>query len=183
MPGLTPNVSLPYPLYTELANPPAQIKALAEATDDALVATEALIASIVARKAARASRVTNQSIPNNTVTLATYTTEDFDNDNMINLAGSTTNVVVQTAGLYLVTGSATWATNAVGVRETAILKNGTLVAGFRAANNGAVLGSGTPCTHLVSCVATDILTMQVFQTSGGALNVTSSVFSASRVSG
>lgn len=183
MPGLTPNQNLPYPLYTEAVNPPAQIQALADAVDDALVASQALIASIVARKASRASRVTNQSIANNTPTLVQFTTEDFDNDNMINLGGSNTNIVVQTSGLYLVTGSVTWATNATGIREALLLKNGTAIAGLRELNNGGVLASGTPATHLINAVVTDIFTLQVLQTSGGALNVSSAVFSASRVSG
>jgi hypothetical protein len=183
MPGATSPIGLRYPLYTEAVNPPSQIQMLADDIDDALVASQALIASIVARKASRMSSVTNQSIPNNAVTLATFTTEDFDNDNMINLAGSTTNMVVQTAGLYLFTASATWATNGAGVRQAILLKNGVAVAGFRALNNGAVLPSGTPVTHLETGAVADIFTLQLFQDSGGALNCTSKVFSASRVSG
>ena len=182
MPGFTSPQNLPYPLYTEVVNPPAQIQALAEAIDDALVASQALIAGIVARKAGRMSSVTAQAIPNNAVTAGTFTTEDFDNDNMINIGGSNTNLVIQTAGVYLVTGTATWAANAVGVREAQIFKNGVAVAGFRAFN-AAALQSGTPVTHLVVGAPGDILTLQLFQTSGGALNCNSKVFSASRVSG
>lgn len=183
MPGFTPNQSLPYPLYTEAVNPPAQIQAFAEAADDAVVASQALISSIVARKASRMSSVTAQSIPNNTTTLGTFTTEDYDNDAMINIAGSNTNIVVVTAGLYLVTASATWAVNNAGIRQAAILKNGNAVVVWRALNNGAVLASGSPATHLATGAPGDVFTFQLFQDSGGALNCTAKVFSVSRVSG
>ncbi len=183
MPGLTSPQNFPYPLYTEANNAPTQIQALADAIDDALVASQALIASIVARKAVRASSVTNQSIPNNAVTLGTFTTEDFDNDNMFNVGVSTTNVTVNTAGLYLVTGTATWAPNATGVRQAALLKGGTAFATIRTFTAGGVLSSGTSVTQVINASVGNVLTFQVFQTSGGALNCTSKVFSASRVSG
>lgn len=183
MPGLTSPQNYPYPLYTEANNGPAQIQALADAIDNGIVASQALIASIVSRKAFRVSSGVAQSIPNNTNTLAVFATEEFDNDTMFNVGVSTTNATVNTAGLFLFTMTSTWAANATGVRMTALLKNGVQVGAFQAVSAGGVLSSGTPFTMLINAIVGDVFTVRLFQTSGGALNSTSRVFSASRVSG
>lgn len=183
MPGLTSPLNFPYPLYTEANNGPAQIQALAEAIDDAIVASQALINSAVARKAFRMSAVTNQSVPNNTATNATFVTEDFDNDNIVNLAGSTTNAVIQTAGLYLFTGVSFWTANVTGIRTSGITKNGTLFGALQTRSGGGTLPDCNPITLLINAVPGDIFRLQLTQTSGGALNSTFRVFSGSRVSG
>src|SRR5574339_657235 len=118
MPGLTPNQSFPYPLYTDPAGSgPAQIQALADAVDDAIVAQQTAIANAVNRKRALISSTVVQAIPNGVDTNGTFATVDFDNDTMANMGVDNTALTVKTAGLYLIEGEANFVLNATGSRQ------------------------------------------------------------------
>lgn len=89
----------------------------------------------------------NQSIPNNTQTLLTYTSEAYDTATMHSTGSDTSRIVAQTPGLYEVKSMVTFASVAGGSRQIQVRKNaagasgsGTQlvagkVAGFAASQN------------------------------------------------
>lgn len=183
MPGLTSPQNYPYPLYTEAANGAPQIQALAEAIDDSIVAAQATISAASNRKQGRASSGVNQSIPNNVFTTMTYTTENSDTDNMINLGVNNTIITVNTAGHYLVTGEVEFASNATGDRSLVVVWSG---GGFLVNKRiRAVNGDATRFTvsELFNATVGQTFSLQCFQNSGGALNSTFRQIAAVRVSG
>lgn len=183
MPGLTSPQNYPYPLYTEANNFPAQFQAFADAVDDSIVAAQTTIAAALARKQASASAVVNQSIPNAVLTTLTYTTEDSDTDNMINLGVSNTLVTVQTAGHYLVIGEVEYASNATGERSLRVSWSGG--PGGLNKTVGAVNGAVTRliiAEHINATVGQTFV-LNTLQNSGGALNSTFRRIQAIRISG
>lgn len=183
MPGLTSPQNYPYPLYTEAANGAPQIQALADAIDDSIVAAQTTISNATNRKQCRASAVVNQSIPDNVFTTLTYTTENADTDNMINLGVNNTIATVNTAGHYLVTVECEFAANATGDRSVIIIWSG---GGFTV--NKRVRASSVSITRFVvsevfNATVGQTFSGQAFQNSGGALNSTVRRITAVRVSG
>lgn len=184
MPGLTSPQNFPYPLYTDPAGAgAAQIQAFAEAVDDAFVAQQAAIANAVERKRGCASATALQSIPNNTATNGTFTLEELDNDNMVNLGVDNAAVTCTTAGLYLVQGSVRFVSNNTGSRQLSLTLAGNNVGAIRSA---AAAGTSVPqldVSMLVYATAAQILRLSILQTSGGALNTDFRRLSAVRLSG
>lgn len=184
MPGLTSPQNFPYPLYTDPAGSgAAQIQAFAEAVDDAIVAQQAAIAAATNRKRAAASGTALQSIPNNTNTNATFTVEDLDNDNMINLGVDNAAITVVTAGLYLVQGSVRFVFNTVGSRQAGITIAGVNQGSNRSATAIITSQAQVDVTMLVFGTVGQIFRLNVFQTSGGALNTDFRRLAATRLSG
>ena len=117
-------------------------------------------------------RGATQSIANNTITALSFDTQDVDTDACF--APTSTNITVNTTGIYLLTASVQYAANASGVRELGFRKNGTIIdTGFGplAANTPATANAAViTVTGMASFVATDIITLYVFQNSGVALD-------------
>lgn len=183
MPGLTTPLNYPYPLYTEAANGAPQIQALAEAIDDSIVAAQATIADASNRKLCRASGFAAQIIPTGVDTILTYTTEDSDTDNMLNLGVNNTIATVNTAGHYLVMGEVEFDVNATGDRYMHIVWSG---GGFLInLRTRAVSGDLTrfSVSEVFNATAGQTFHLQVFQNSGVALNTTVRRISCIRVSG
>lgn len=115
-----------------------------------------------------ATKSTSQSIPGSTLTAVTnFTTVDFDSNSAFN--ATTGEYTVPVSGKYRVSGAISFDANAVGQRRVVLRKNGTtfaLVAGF----DGSAITCNRYVTKTVNCVATDILTLHVYQGSGGSLN-------------
>lgn len=116
---------------------------------------------------------TTQSINNNSVTAATFDSEEFDTDGF-HAGGAPTRLTIPSGkdGTYLVRGMCVFAQNATGVRIARFLKNGTTIlrtqysdGGNSSAANSAGIGA------IVQLVATDYLEFTVYQTSGGSLNI------------
>lgn len=184
MPGFTSPQNFPYPLYTDPAGSgPAQIQAFADAVDDAIVAQQTAITNAKERKRGEAESSAVVAIVNNTLTNATFTTELFDNDNMVNLGVDNTAVTATTAGLYLVTGTVRWAANAAGSREVNITLNGSNVGGIRAQFSALPSQSQNDISMLVYATAGQIFRLAVLQTSGGNLNIDYRRLGAVRLSG
>jgi len=112
------------------------------------------------------------SIPNNTDTVLTFNTENFDTNSYHDTSTNTSRLTVPTTGKYLITVCIGFAANATGYRTGQIKKNGS--------TNVCTIGTnptpnGTYDTQLntsvvVSATAADYFEIQVFQNSGGALN-------------
>lgn len=121
----------------------------------------------------QANNVSAQSIANSTNTVITNWTETLDANNNFN---NTTGVfTAPTAGQYLVSAqaffvAANWAANSVAIIN--ILQNGTAKATFSNSFFSAVTGQNvtTPLgTFMLNCAASDTISIQVFQSSGGAV--------------
>ncbi len=113
------------------------------------------------------------SVANNTATIVPYNQERFDTDNMHDTVTNTGRIVVQAAGKYLVGANIAWAINGVGDRYVRILLNGaTPIASDRRAFASNVIQTHQNVNTIYDCVVGDYFTVEVTQTSGGALLVT-----------
>lgn len=140
-----------------------------KAASDAVDALGDEIAAGPAR--CKVTRTTPQSIPNNAVTAVTFTSEVFDTAGMF--PGSGTEVTIPADGLYLVLAQALFASNATGtVRQASVKRVGGSNVAF---TNRAPAPSGHYSQLSASCITLfsegDRLTMEVFQNSGGALDL------------
>lgn len=129
---------------------------------DRLTSLEAQIPSCKVRRAA------SQSIPNGAFTDASFDTEDYDTDTMFDIA-SPTQLVVKTAGLYVISFGAGWVANATGQRLALLKLNGndkqrSWQMGTSASVNPICIGS-----YQERLAVNDILTLSLFQDSGGTL--------------
>jgi hypothetical protein len=114
------------------------------------------------------TRTAVQSIANNTAVNIIYDTEVIDTDNMFTLPSA--NVTIQSPGIYAIQHEAAFAANATDLRATHISVNGVEVA---AAGGTASTTSQTHqgCSVVLALNAGDVITTNVFQFSGGALNI------------
>lgn len=187
MPGTTPLYSFPYPLYTESTSLAAQIQSLAEAIDDQLETEQTTLAGAITRPSAKVQNLTNQSIPNSTLTTLTYTTEVIDNAAMVNLGVSNSTITAPVTGLYLVMGAAVFesVTPNNGAREMRLQLGVSSRAMSRYGATNTAVGNLFPttvgCAMLVSAAAAQTFRIQVQQDSGGALNVTECFLAATRL--
>ena len=95
-----------YPLYTDPMDPAPQLQDLATDVDTDMQALADLIAAARDRPSVRITggATPDQSIAPNTDTLATFSTEQFDNDNMADIATNNTRIQLNQSGIYLITG-------------------------------------------------------------------------------
>jgi len=115
-----------------------------------------------------------QSIPNNAYTALAFNTEIENVGGLHSTSVNNSRFTAPVAGDYLVIGGCGYATNATGVRQAAIYKNGSSVV------NGAIV---TPTSTNIGLVAVsgrihlaigDYIEIFTIQTSGGALNTAGS---------
>jgi hypothetical protein len=125
------------------------------------------------------AQVTNtsaQSISNGTYTALNFQSEVYDTDGFHDNSVNNTRLTIPTGkgGKYLLTCQANFASNSSGFRAIAIMKNGS-ASQIAYANSNPI--SGSSFTYAFSCVvsavATDYFEMNVYQSSGGSLNVNS----------
>jgi hypothetical protein len=125
-----------------------------------------------------AARVYNDgdiSISNGTWTILTFNSERFDTDAIHDTGSNTDRLTCKTAGKYQITGHVTFASNSTGLRYIALSANAAAGTGFIAPYTGAPALSGDVTSHslttLMDMVVGDYATLQVYQNSGGNLNV------------
>jgi hypothetical protein len=162
--------------------------ASANITDNTIVDADiSTSASIQARKilaaGIRYKLASAQSILNNTNTILSIDTSVFTQGTSAQLISGGGGFVLSQQGIWLLTAGATFAANATGNRRIRIVDTnaGTIfaessISGF--ATNDNVLN----CTAIIQCTSSpQYIEVQVFQTSGSALNVksdTTTFFSA-----
>jgi hypothetical protein len=119
---------------------------------------------------------TVQSIPNNTYTPLTFTSEVVDRDNGHSVTTNTSRYTAQTAGYYLFNGQIQYASNVTGSRRALWWVNGGTPTGN---GGGFFTTSSTLVAGNVSVVAPpffvylavgDYVELAAFQNSGAALN-------------
>lgn len=172
MPGVTPNWGFPYPCSGETIDC-LIFEQFAEAVQTTL--SDMNIFADTALNRPTASVVGGiQTVAVGVSTNATYTTENYDNFGMADLAVNNDRLTVQADGVYMVTTAlilgptfTTITSNAV-----AISKNGTILYRKKSSSN-----TDTPMavtvTGLIGCVAGDILRSSILWTgTGGPIEVT-----------
>lgn len=176
---MTATTGAPWSLVYQVPSDPADISDaihdLAVSVDTAVQSLYAAQAIGVAKPAGRMSDTVNQSIPNNTSTDLTWAagSEYFDNDSMINNAG-TSRITLTHTGIYLVAIRCTFVATASGggVRQLS-MTHSTLGIVARNAQLGTVSETAAiTLAQVVPCyVAGQFITFQAFQTSSAAENV------------
>lgn len=132
--------------------------------------TDALpIASYVYRSAV-------QSISNDTITPITFDQQYSDRWDMWQAGTNPTRVTIREPGWYLISGRVIFAANATGVRQAGIARNGV---NFAWQSLGATaFAANNPAVEVVTAApldAGDYLELLAYQTSGGSLNLATSV--------
>lgn len=114
-----------------------------------------------------------QTIADNTSTIATHNGEDFDTDGMHDNASNTGRATIRTAGVFLFVMTNEWADNTTGRRACESILNGSTRTAFTDFGSpGAVGGQAKfQLVHTRYYAVNDYLEQQVYQNSGGNLDV------------
>lgn len=124
-----------------------------------------------------------QSVPDATVTALLCASESLDNNGMHSTTSNTSRITAVAAGRYTMTGTASFAANSTGMRRITFRINGTTqydlvqVAASSVLSNVILSGSRT-----FTFAVNDYVELIVYQSSGGALNVTALAFETILVS-
>jgi hypothetical protein len=135
-------------------------------------------AAIGALPGGRLVRNADFSVPDGTgvFTPVQFDTESFDSGGLFDPAQST-RLTAPIAGVYALAGGARWDPDAAGVRSTFLRKNNLAGAGFLAGTTVAAVPATEPTRQSLATVARlaagDFVELQVQQTSGGALDLSS----------
>ena len=126
----------------------------------------------------RASHNTTQSIATGTQAPVALNAESFDSDPngaMHDLVTDNGRITARTAGVYHITAWVPWDANGTGVRTAYLAYNGstTYVSDTRMAVTGGVTEHALATSAFMN--ANDYFLIGVYQTSGGALNVSAGV--------
>lgn len=118
------------------------------------------------------------SVANAASTALTYSTETIDTDGYHSTSSNTSRLTIPQTGYYQVTAAAEFGANGTGIRQVAIVKNGTstLGAGRQQAVTSGGLNTLVECSRLLYLTAGDYLEAHVYQDSGGSLNVTTTEY-------
>jgi hypothetical protein len=104
MPASTPIYGITYPCGGDTINP-AVLATFANSLDAALAQGRAELSEVTNRPNAQMSGTTSQLVVINTSTDLTFEAEVYDNDGIVNLASSTSALIIQTAGAYFIWGA------------------------------------------------------------------------------
>lgn len=127
-----------------------------------------------ADKGARVYRTTALAVGNAIWATIGFDAERWDTDGMHDTTTNTSQVVVQTAGWYVITGHISFAANATGARGIRVRLNGaTVIAQDKRGNAGASETTDLSIPTKWKCAVGDVLQLQCYQTSGAALNLLS----------
>lgn len=163
--ALTDTHELPYPVETaDVRLGASDVQALAEALDERL--SGALVSADLG----------TESVANSTDDLLTLTVDAAEStDALFSQAGANTiEYVGAPTVIATVYAQVTWAGNATGSRRVRVLKNGNVQGTIRQAPDADPLTM--ILTWPVKLATGDELTLEAWQNSGGALNVTAAKF-------
>lgn len=112
------------------------------------------------------------SIANNTVSIISWNSENFDTDAFHSTSSNTSRITIPSGkdGKYQIIAQLQYAGNATGQRQVRLTKNGT----FTNATIASIVGTPDQAFQIVEIfdlVATDYIEVAAFQNSGGALNI------------
>jgi hypothetical protein len=182
----TPNRGYPYPDYADPANFPADHAALALAVDADMNALFVASDAAYDQPSARATRMANQAVATGVNVTLTYTAEAYDNDAIFDLGTSTSNMVIQTPGVYLVSGSITIGSDGAAGGAVALIlsSTGALLANpfgmSRELDNDRETSLSYTTLHYVPTTP-ETLSQTVRHNHGASLNVTNAQFTVTRI--
>lgn len=113
------------------------------------------------------------SISNNTITAVTWNSEDFDTDGFHSTSSNTDRITIPSGknGKYLFVAQLKYNENATGARQLRLNKNGTFISHGVVAVNSGSSSTTVNLSIILDLVATDYITVDAFQGSGGALDL------------
>jgi len=121
--------------------------------------------------ACRAYHDADQSLTNDTHTVLSLNSERFDTDTIHDTATNNSRLTCKTAGKYIISANAGFASNVTGERILDILLNGATVIGRHRADANGVNITTIAVSTLYDLAVNDYIEMRAYQNSGGALNV------------
>lgn len=154
-------------------------KAVLAGTDTDKIPASALADGV--RPSCRLVEPTSQSIAHNTITVIAFTNETFDATDMHNNIVNPERITATTAGKYLIVGQVSFPAIATGRRQMFLRKGGIATGAYTEPTPSASNDSTEQVADTVELAVNDYVDLCVFQTSGGALNVTLQILSAVRV--
>jgi hypothetical protein len=119
--------------------------------------------------AARVYNSANISISHSATTALTFDSERYDTDDLHSTSSNTGRLTAPVDGKYLITGHIRWDSSGYGERQLVIKANGTYIARTNADSTSNAEQMSVATVYELS--AGDYVTLGVFQSSGGALNV------------
>lgn len=122
---------------------------------------------------AKVNRAGTQSISNNTATTVIFNTENWDTDSAHNTSTGVFTVPTGKGGKYLITAVVEFAGNASGARSLDVLTNGTGSCNldFLFSGTASTAGNMLNGSTVVSVSAGNTIELQVYQNTGGNLNI------------
>lgn len=110
-----------------------------------------------------------------TAQILTFNSERYDTDTMHDTVTNNSRLTAKTAGVYSVSATAEFASNATGYRQMYFRVNGTNIIGYMSIPTGAGggIGTGLALETKWKFAVNDYVEVLVAQLSGGALNVNS----------
>lgn len=149
-------------------------------TEDAKIVTPKAIADSVVETRYRCmvKKSVNQTITNATATALTWDTELWDVGSMHDNVTNNERITIPRAGIYLVQAEIYWYSNAAGFRALWITKNGAEFNGAPLIRMPAAISMDhvISCSSVMSLAVNDYLVANVYQNSGGDLNVLSTYY-------
>lgn len=134
------------------------------------------IGGAAAFSGANVTHDTTVSVPNSTPQILAFNTVNYDTDGYHD-AGSNTKLTIQKAGAYRITATVEFSLHNAGTRRVTILLNGTDVIGrFSGGNAGGVSLSVVTATCDWKLEVDDELEVEVYQDSGGPLDINAADF-------
>ena len=137
-------------------------------------------------KSVRVYDGSTQSISNNSRTAVAFDTESYDTETMHDTSTNNERLIAKTAGKYLMTASIGFSANATGEREAWInhSADGDIAGASRAGEGDRT--NYVAVSTVYDMAADEYVVLQVYQNSGGSLNVNNGVwhhFSLTKISG
>lgn len=112
----------------------------------------------------------DQSISNAANTLLTFDTEYYDTNSYHSTVTNTDRITVPSTGYYLFNIKIDWASNATGIRDFYLRKNGSNIF-FNYFYGSSANLTTINFSQVVNATASDYFQINVYQSSGGSLNV------------
>jgi len=116
----------------------------------------------------KVTKTTDQSIPQNSLTMVNWDSEEYDTDGMHDNVTNNSRITFQTAGKYSILAQSEWGINSGGFRFMDIMKNG--VDSIARVRNLAENASEHNIAFVGEFAVGDYIQLEVFQDTGGNLD-------------
>lgn len=123
------------------------------------------------REAVHVFNNANISIANNSETIVTFNSESFDTNTLHSTSVNTDRLTCASAGIYLIGANIRWGALATGIRALVIRASGLADPIARVQVDDAFNNEEQSVSVLYNAVAGEYLTMSVYHTQGGSLNL------------